>query len=273
MQRERGTGRITPRGAVVQKVEQRRPVRPRVVQAECQWLRQVCRWAVDNWKDPRGEPILARRPGRRLCDSRGWGASAAGHHAGTLGGGTRGGGGRDDGGPDWCGPARATSYLPEILDLMHLTGHRISAILQLRWEDIRFEVDGTPLGVIRWPGETDKTDWEHSVPMNSAIRQVIDRVRRQRPGIGPTCPFPKPTNRQTPISKERVRTWLLRAETLAGVPKQDGSLFHAYRRGWATARKHLSLKDVAAAGGWKRVETLMRHYIQARHGHHVPGAR
>ena len=44
--------------------------------------------------------------------------------------------------------------------------------------------------------------------------------------------------------------------------KHDGSLFHAYRRGWATARKHLSLKDVAAAGGWKQVETLMRHYIQ-----------
>lgn len=111
-------------------------------------------------------------------------------------------------------------------------------------------------------GETDKTDFEHSVPMNTAIRQAVDRVRRQRPGIGPTCLFPKPTNRLAPISKERVRTWLLRAEKLAGVPKHDGSLFHAYRRGWATATKHLSLKDVAAAGGWKQVETLMRHYIQ-----------
>ena len=78
-----------------------------------------------------------------------------------------------------------------------------------------------------------------------------------RPGPG------KPTNRLAPLSKERVRQWLLRAEKLAGVPKQDGSLFHAYRRGWATARKHLPLKDVAAAGGWKRVETLMHHYIQA----------
>ena len=59
------------------------------------------------------------------------------------------------------------------------------------------------------------------------------------------------------------RAWLLKAEKVSGVPKQDGSLFHAYRRAWATARKHLSLKDVAAAGGWKRTETLMRHYIQA----------
>ena len=60
-----------------------------------------------------------------------------------------------------------------------------------------------------------------------------------------------------------MRQWLLRAEKLAGVPKQNGSLFHAYRRGWATARKHLSLKDVAATGGWKRTETLLRVYIQA----------
>ena len=133
--------------------------------------------------------------------------------------------------------------------------------MRLRWEDIRFEVDGTPLGLIRWPGETDKTGWE-KVPMNSAIRQVIDRVRRQRPGIGPTCLFPKPTNRQTPISKERVRTWLLRAEKLAGVPEQDGSLFHAYRRGWATARSISPSKTWRRRGG-KRVETLMRHYIQA----------
>ena len=65
--------------------------------------------AVDNWKDPRGEPILVRSPVAGFGDSRGWGASAAGHHAGTLGGGTRGGGGRDHGGPDWRGPARATS--------------------------------------------------------------------------------------------------------------------------------------------------------------------
>ncbi len=100
------------------------------------------------------------------------------------------------------------------------------------------------------------------MPTNAAIRQVMERVRRQRMGIGATCLFPKPTDRLAPVSKEQVRTWLLKAEKLAGVPKHDGSLFHAYRRGWVTARKHLSIKDVAAAGGRKREETLMRHYIQ-----------
>jgi hypothetical protein len=42
----------------------------------------------------------------------------------------------------------------------------------------------------------------------------------------------------------------------------EGSAFHAYRRAWATARKHLPLKDVAAAGGWKSTETLLRCYTQ-----------
>jgi hypothetical protein len=42
----------------------------------------------------------------------------------------------------------------------------------------------------------------------------------------------------------------------------DGSDFHAYRRAWATARKHLPLKDVAAAGGWRSTATLLRCYTQ-----------
>jgi hypothetical protein len=37
----------------------------------------------------------------------------------------------------------------------------------------------------------------------------------------------------------------------------------AYRRAWATARKHLPLKDVAEAGGWKTTDTLVRCYTQA----------
>ncbi len=36
--------------------------------------------------------------------------------------------------------------------------------------------------------------------------------------------------------------------------------WHPYRRKWATERKHLPLKDVAAAGGWKDVNTLLRCY-------------
>jgi hypothetical protein len=46
------------------------------------------------------------------------------------------------------------------------------------------------------------------------------------------------------------------------LPKLPGGLWRAYRRAWATARKHLHLKDVAEAGGWKDTETLLTCYRQ-----------
>jgi hypothetical protein len=52
------------------------------------------------------------------------------------------------------------------------------------------------------------------------------------------------------------------AEKEAKLPKLDGSMWHAYRRKWAIERKHLPVKDVAAAGGWKDVNTLLEIYQQ-----------
>jgi hypothetical protein len=49
---------------------------------------------------------------------------------------------------------------------------------------------------------------------------------------------------------------------LSRLPKPEGSLWHAFRRLWATERKHLSVKDVAAAGGWNDVTTLIDSYHQ-----------
>lgn len=40
----------------------------------------------------------------------------------------------------------------------------------------------------------------------------------------------------------------------------QATLWHAYRRKWATERKDLPLKDVAAVGGWKDVATLITSY-------------
>jgi hypothetical protein len=57
--------------------------------------------------------------------------------------------------------------------------------------------------------------------------------------------------------------WLSVAEKKAQQPKLDGSLWHAYRRKWAIERKHLPVRDVAAAGGWKDLTTLLEVYQQA----------
>src|SRR5215216_5129199 len=39
--------------------------------------------------------------------------------------------------------------------------------------------------------------------------------------------------------------------------------FHAYRRKWATERKHLPVKDVAEAGGWLDTRSLQECYQHA----------
>jgi hypothetical protein len=40
-------------------------------------------------------------------------------------------------------------------------------------------------------------------------------------------------------------------------------LFHPFRRKWATERKHLPLKDVAEAGGWKSPQVILTSYQHA----------
>lgn len=39
-------------------------------------------------------------------------------------------------------------------------------------------------------------------------------------------------------------------------------MWHAFRRLWATERKTLPVRDVAAAGGWKDITTLIECYQQ-----------
>ncbi len=42
----------------------------------------------------------------------------------------------------------------------------------------------------------------------------------------------------------------------------NGGLWHPWRRKWATERKGMPLKDVAAAGGWRDTTTLLKSYQQ-----------
>ena len=164
----------------------------------------------------------------------------------------------------WDGHRRVQrSYLGEILNIAEGTGRRISAICSLRYQDLVLTTaTNAPHGAIRWPAETDKEGFETMAPISPRVRAAIDRILRERPGIGARYLFPGPTRPDKPVSSDRAGKWLREAEQLAQVLKQSGGLWHPYRRGWATARKHLPLKDVAAAGGWRCTETLLRCYQQ-----------
>ena len=52
-------------------------------------------------------------------------------------------------------------------------------------------------------------------------------------------------------------------DTLCVSENGESLLWHAYRRSWATSRKDLPVVDVAAAGGWSDIGTLMKCYQQA----------
>ena len=95
------------------------------------------------------------------------------------------------------------------------------------------------------------------------MRAALDRVLRERPGIGQAPLFPAPGDPTKPVTRHLADKWLRKAEKLAGLEKLDGSLFHAYRRKWATERKNLPDADVAAAGGWTNPNTLRLVYQQA----------
>ena len=93
-------------------------------------------------------------------------------------------------------------------------------------------------------------------------RRIV-RKGPTRPGIGAAPLFPSPGDPTKPMTRHLADKWLRKAEKLAGLEPQKGSLWHAYRRKWATERKHLSDTDVAAAGGWQNSLTLRKVYQQA----------
>jgi integrase len=138
-----------------------------------------------------------------------------------------------------------------LLDIAWHTGHRIGAILELRWEHVSFEqTTSGPHGTIRWyAGKTsDRKKHDHTLPMNEKARAALLAWRKQVRTIPAGWVFASDDGRQ-PLAKWGPKKWMRKAETLAKLPHLKQGIWHPFRRGWATARKHMPLQDVAA-GGW-----------------------
>jgi hypothetical protein len=160
------------------------------------------------------------------------------------------------------------SYLPEMLDLAWETGHRVTAICNLRYSDYlpdAADAHGRPLpyGALRWRAQHDKKRRKSIVPLNENAQAAILRVRRDRPGIGDAPMFPCRDDPMRPITRSTAYFWIRKAEDLAGVDHVRGRAWHSQRRTWATVRKNLPNQvDVAAAGGWKGIRTMAAVYQQ-----------
>lgn len=94
-----------------------------------------------------------------------------------------------------------------------------------------------------------------------AAAEVLRELQVSSGGIA-GCVFWLPSAPDRPPSRHWFALALREAEAAAGLPKLDGSLWHAHRREWATERMHYPVKTVAMAGGWLDPRTLIECYQQ-----------
>lgn len=214
-----------------------RPVRARVIEYDLKFLRAVLNWAVIAGlldRNPlRGMPwpreVSPRRP--ILTD---------GEYQAML------------------AVSRTVHPLCEVaLILAHETGHRISAILKLRWSDVDFERQ-----TVHWRPENDKIGFLHETPLTASARAARGRTQNERRAIGDAWIFPAPRDASAPCSRHLLRDWWEQAEKLAGLTHVRGRGWHSLRRKFATELKHAPLCDLSYLGGWKEPQTVVKCYQQ-----------
>lgn len=233
--RERRTGEIDCRGRTVPE-DDRKPVGGRVVEEDLQVLRAACNWAVGadvlDGNPTDGYPLPEKNTPRRPTMSHA-------RYRKMLEVGSE---------VDW--------RFRVALVLCHETGHRSKSVRRLRWADVE------PLEAreVRWRGGEDKAGHDHVSDLTDAAVNVLCQAREHRPGVGEAWVLPNPVDPSRSVTRHQLRRWWLEAEEVAGLEHVDGLGWHALRRKLADDLRELPLKDLAAAGGWKEEQTVVRCY-------------
>ncbi len=149
--------------------------------------------------------------------------------------------------------------LEAALVIAEATGRRLGSIRQLAWQDIDFHES-----IIVWHAASDKMKKDWRVPMSEKLRDELKAFRLKMGSAFGGLVFPSERDPSIPVRRDTFGTWLLAAERKAGLPKLDGSLWHAFRRAWASSKKHLPAVDSAAVCGMS-VRTMIGIYQQADH--------
>jgi len=153
---------------------------------------------------------------------------------------------------------RVSPLMPLLLTLMDTTGRRLGSVVNLRWDDFDFEKK-----TITWRAEHDKKRKDWVAPMPKKAEQALLEFRAEHPSIGSALVFPMKKDPSRSIGRHLAADWLKRAFRYAKLERPKGALWHTFRRKFATERKFHPLKDVAEAGGWKDVGTLLTCYQMA----------
>lgn len=243
VERRRMAGELDRHGLVVPP-EKRQQCGPRPIRHAQKTLRQVCKWAIGerkldrDWtqglllteylpKDKR-QPVATPERAQRMLDA-----------ALTL-------------------VPETADYLPDLFTLAWECGHRISALLKLRWSDWSGDM-------LHWRGTQDKVKHDHVAPLTETAQTALRQLRARQATIDPEgWVFPHPTELGQPVDRDTATRWYYKVEKAAGLPHQPGGAWHSFRRGFATERKGVPITDVAAAGGWTNTATLLASYQKAK---------
>ena len=147
------------------------------------------------------------------------------------------------------------------LVLAHETGHRIGAILRLRWSDVDLETRR-----VLWRKASDKVGFQHETPLTPSAVEALRGLREGAPGIGEAWVFPAPRNAAKHCSRYIARKWWLDAEDKAELEHVNGLGWHSLRRKFATELKTVPLRDLTHLGGWKTHRTVVECYQQPDEG-------
>ena len=154
--------------------------------------------------------------------------------------------------------------MPAALSLAEATGQRVSSILRLQRGDI--DLERRPHGWIRFRAENQKTGVEHAVPLAPQCSEILRQHLQRLPDDPSIWLFPGERRPEHPVDGSKMSKLLRKAYAAAKLKTLRGGLWHPWRRKWATERKHLPLKDVARAGGWRDPNTLLICYQQPDEG-------
>ena len=219
-----------------------RAVRTRSVQCDLVFLKTLLKWASGVFEN--GQPLLERNPLTAYSPPRERDPRRPMIDATTVA-------------KLLAVAERVHPHLPLLIVIMETTGRRLSSVLVLRWDDFDFE-----RRTIHWRPELDKRRRSWLTPMPSRAAEALLKFRAGTPHISSALVFPAARRIGEPVSVSVAENWLRRAYALTGLIRPSGGLWHCFRRKWATERKAYPLRDVAAAGGWSDVHTLLTCYQQ-----------
>lgn len=239
---DRTSGAIDARGCAVE-LKARRVVRTRTVSADLEFLQLLLAWGT-KWREgdryllrenvTRGYRVpVERNPRRPVATVERYQALRA-----------------------KCDQVHP--FLGPILDLADCTGHRLSAVRSLQYDDLLLSAG--PHGMVRWRAETSKNGEESVTAVDARTRGVLDGILTERPGIGPAPLFPSPDDPRKPIDRFLLDRLLRKAEGLAELKHLPGTAFHGFRRKWASEMQYEPATVVATLGGWKNVAVMQRAY-------------